>query len=750
MPLKKLVFKTGVNRDQTAYAGEGGWYSCNRIRFLSGFPQKIGGWAKASLTSYLGTCRTLFNWIPTPGYNYLALGTSSKIYIDNGGTLNDITPIRATFAAGTVSFTTAVSSTTVLVTTTTAHGGATGDYVVFSGSTDANGIPATSLNNVQFSITVVSPTTFNITANTAATSAGAGGGAAIVGYFYIATGFSTAASGTGWGAPVWGGGATALPGTLSVSTGGQFTLGTATSGLVVGQYVYISGTNTGTGSITGYTNGVPQTYRISVTNGTSTFTLTTTSGAALTTTAGSLTGLSVNVASSTGTGWGIASNTAVSVPLQYVYFASRYNAATNRTNLLFNIRNGKIYQWAVDTAFQVAPTTSPTNATALTGTSVPTQVGQILYDTYSGILMAFGATSYGAYANFDPLLVRWASQDDYTNWDPATPYTSTAGFLKLQTGSNILRAYSNLGEIIAFTESSLTAVTFVGGLDVFGQKLVSADVSVIGPNAISLKNNVYYWMGTDKFYLYNGRVETIPCTLRQHVFENINLAQAEQVVACSNERFFEVWWFYCSASSDTIDRYVIYNYAEECWYYGTCTDSTVPGLDLSRTAWSDSPLRQYPQAAGGASNYLYSQEYGVNADGVAMTSYIQSADVDIDDGDNFMLIRRIIPDVSFTGSTPVTGTPPNAPSVNMGFQLKTFPGSQPMVSNAEGQDFYDTAYSTNVTYDIYTEQLFVRGRGRQIQFYISSTALDVNWQLGAVRIDMRPDGRRGNTGSGQV
>ena len=652
MALQKLVFKPGVNRDQTDYAGEGGWYSCDRIRFLSGFPQKLGGWVRYSVSAYLGVCRTMFNWLAGPGYNYLALGTSSKIYVESGGTLNDITPIRATFAAGTVSFTTNTTNpTSVLVTTTTVHGAATGDYVVFSGAVAVGGVPAASLNNVQFEITVVNTTTFTITVSPGATSVGTLS-VGIIGYFYIATGFGTASSGVGWGAPPWGG------------------FGTTPT-----------------------------------------------------------------------TGWGIAATTAISVSLRYVYFATRYNSTTNFTDLLFNVRNGPIYYWAVNTSFQVAPAASPTNAIALTGTSVPAQVGQILYDTNAGILMAFGATAYGAGSTtFDPLLVRWASQDDYTNWDPAAPYTSTAGFLKLQTGSTILRAIPNLNETLVFTESSVTSVQFVGGLDVFAQKLISSEASLIGPNAICVRNNTYYWMGTDKFQIYNGRVETIPCTLRQHVFEDINFSQAEQFLAASNERFFEVWWFYCSANSTVIDKYVVFNYAEDIWYYGTCTDVTNPSMDLSRTAWSDSPLRQYPQGASGASNYIFDHERGCDADTAVMNSYIQSNYTDIQDGDQFMLLRRVIPDVSFAQST----TTSSQPYVNMGVGVTNFPGAAPMTLNQEGEPFSDSVTRTSTAVlDQYTTQVFIRGRGRQMAFRINSDSLGVNWQLGAVRIDVRPDGRRG-------
>lgn len=663
MPLTKLVFKPGVNRDQTNYAGEGGWWESNKIRFLSGFPQKIGGWAKASVTSYLGVCRSLFNWLPAAGYNFLALGTSSKIYVESGGSLHDITPLRATYTGASAPqdtdncFTTAVGSTTVTVTINT-HDAEDGDYVIFSGATAVGGVPAASLNDVQFLVSNTTANTFTITVDTAATSAATGGGTGITAFFYIHSGFATSASGVGWGAPPWGG------------------FGT-----------------------------VPT------------------------------------------TGWGIAAATAISTPIRLVYFASRYDVTTDKTDLLFNIRSGAIYYWVTDTSFAVAPAASPTNAILMSSiagaNSVPDQVGQILYDPQSGILLAFGATPYGGGSTtFDPLLVRWASQNDYLDWNPASSELSTAGFLKLQTGSDILRAIPNLDETLVFTERSISSVKFVGGVDVFNQTLISSSVSLIGPNAVISKNNVLYWMGTDKFFSYNGRVETIPCTLRQHVFENINWSQSEQFFAASNERFFEIWWFYCSANSDTIDKYVIYNYAEGeqgIWYYGDCTDG------LTRTAWSDSPLRQYPQGASGDDNYLYNHEYGTDAGELPMTAYITSNNFDLEpDGDKFMLVRRLIPDVSFLGSNTAAGV---SPTVDFTLYPRNFPGAAYMTANAEGQDFSRTVTQSSgstVTVEQYTNQVFVRARARQMGISIeSSGVLGVNWQLGAPRLDMREDGKRG-------
>ncbi len=653
MPLKKLIFKPGVNRDQTNYTGEGGWWECNKVRFISGYPLKLGGWLKYSVTAYLGVCRTLFNWLASPNLNYLALGTSSKIYIDNGGTLNDITPLRATYTGAsspqdTDNCLTPSAGSNIVTVNINTHGAVTGDYMTFAGVAAIGSIPATSFNGVQFYVTVVNANQFTITVDTLASTSSPAGGTGITAYFYIPSGNAVASGGTGWGAPPWGG----------------------------------SGT-------------------------------------------------------SPTTGWGIASATTISNPLRYVYFASRYDGSTNYTDLLFNIRNGSIYKWSVSPGF---PFPSG-NAVALSGTQVPQQVGQILYDTYSGILMAFGATPYGAGSPYtiEPLLVRWASQDDYTNWDPATPASSTAGFLTIQTGSNILRAVSNLGEILVFTERSVTSVTYSGSSDVFSQKLISSDMSLIGTNAVVVVNNVYYWMGTDKFFMYNGRVETIPCTLLQHVFNNINFAQGGQVVGGSIERFFEVWWFYCSSGATVVDKYVVYNYDENIWYYGDCTEG------MSRTAWSDSPLRQYPQGASGDDNYLYNHEQGVDADTLPMTSYITSNNFDLDpDGQKFMLVRRLIPDVSFAGSTTAAGV---SPTVDFTLYPRNFPGSAYMTSNAEGEDFsraVTQAPGSTVAVEQYTDQVYVRARARQMGVSIgSSGVLGVSWQLGSPRIDVREDGTRG-------
>jgi len=652
MPLKKLIFKPGVNRDQTNYAGEGGWYACNKTRFFSGFPQKIGGWALFTSSQYQGVCRSLFNWasgVASTLGNYVALGTNEKIYVATGPTLHDITPLRTiapNIALASTFVNTTSGSPTVTFTFAAVHNAATGDWLTISGVTGpVGGISSASLNT-EFKITSVpSTTTLTVTTNTNATST-TSGGVAGSGAFQIAIGSTISLSGYGWGIPSWGG-----------ST------------------------------------------------------------------------------SSPMTGWGVAAVAPLAVPIRLVYFDKYVD------DLLFNIRYGDIYYWNVDTTFPRAVTLT---ASGLPGvSSVPSQVTQILFDGNSNVLLAFGCTAYST-LTYDPLLIRWASQANFANWAPSDdPGISTAGYLRVQQGSAILKAINNYSEILVFTESSLTSLKYTGTFPyVFSQNLISANITLIAPNAIIAVNNVLYWMGHDKFFSYNGRVEGLPSTLRQHVFENINITEADQFFAASNERFNEIWWFYCSSGQSVIDSYVIYNYAEQLWCYGNCDDGMI------RTAWTDSPLNAFPQGASAGrdttvtpavyaqgDNYLYDHESGVDAGALPLPAYIRSADIDLEDGDKFVLVRRIIPDVSFTGS------PSSSAAVDMTLYPRNFPGDPYAAANAEGQTLpRSIAITTNVNQ--FTTQVFSRVRARQIAFEISSEDLGVAWQLGAPRFDGRTDGGR--------
>lgn len=613
MTLQRIQFKPGVNRDQTNYTNEGGFYECDKIRFRSGMPQKIGGWLRYGLFTLVGICRQMFNWVTTYSDNIMALGTSKKLYLEAGGNLVNITPLRTTFTTPATNncFQTTAGSRIVIV-NITGFGSSTGDFVTFAGATAVGGVPATELN-ADHEITKVSNNQFTITVATAATSTVAsGGGAGITAYFEIPIGSAYVSFGYGWGAGVWSRG-----------------------------------------------------------------------------------------------GWGSGAFTPVATQQRDWWFDNFYD------NLVANIRNGPIYYWAYTGTFS----TRAVELSSLSGAAdVPQEAMQILVSQGDKHLLAFGCTEYGG-STFNPLLIRWSTQDDPKIWTPLV--TNSAGFIQVPRGSSIVRAIPTRQEILVFTEGTLNSLQFLGTADVFGVQELSDNISIISPRAVTAVNNVVYWMGNDKFYAYSGRVETLPCTLRNHVFNNLNFNQTDQIISGTNEGWNEIWWFYPTANSNVNDAYVVYNHLERIWYYG----------NLERTAWLDTPLREYPQAVG--SNIMYNHEQGVDADTLPMTSYITTSDFDIGDGENFTLIKRIIPDVDFGGSN--TTANPN-PSVTMKMKPRNFPGA------AYGMSPSQAVIETQVNQ--FTNQIFLRARARQMGFEISSSDLGVQWQLGSPRLDGRPDGKR--------
>jgi hypothetical protein len=685
MPLQKLQFRSGVNRDQTNYTNEGGWNECDKIRFRSGYPQKIGGWLRYGLFTVAGICRQVFNWITTSSDNYLALGTSKKLYIESGQTLYDITPLRATFISPSTNncFTTVNGSKTVIV-TISGHGALDGDYVTFSGvAGPIGGIPQAEFN-AEFIATRTSSSSFTITTTTAASASTSGGGSAITAAFQIAVGYDGLTYGYGWGAGAWN----------SLS-------------------------------------------------------------------------------------WGSGAVTPVLLP-QRDWFLSNFD-----NDLVANIRKGAIYYWteANGTGTRATPLVT-TTINGVAPADVPDEVTQILVSQNDKHLLAFGCTPFGSIApEFDPLLIRFATQDQPNVWTPLV--TNSAGFLRVSRGSAIVCAVATRQEILVYTEGTLNSLQFLGTTDVFGLQELADNISILSPRAVVTVNNTAYWMGHDKFYAYGGRVETLPCTLRNHVFENLNYNQADQIVSGTNEGWNEVWWFYPTANSNINNAYVIYNHLEKIWYYGT----------IDRTAWSDSSLREYPQAltqtsftgslnnsttlnvtavtagilqvgsviegtgvaigtkitalgtgTGGIGTYtvnisqlvvqttmtadsiIYNHEQGLNDDTTAMESYIASSDFDLVDGDQFILTKRIIPDFNFAGSTAAL------PAVTMYIKPRNFPGNA--YSNVDSEQVIETSV------DVYTDQIFMRARARQMAIEIESTDLGVQWQLGSPRLDGRPDGKR--------
>ena len=656
MALSKLIFKPGINRDQTNYASEGGWYSMDKVRFRSGFPEKIGGWTVANQNAYTDAARSIFSWSTTDGSQLIGIGTNSRVYVGAGTVLYDITPVANTYNSGSTPSTDNCISTTsgsnLVTVTITGYGATTGTYVTFSGITGPTigGIPVSEMNTT-VQITYVTANTFTFETTTVASSTTSSqGGTAITAVFYMSAGFPITTAGYGWGTGTWGRGA-----------------------------------------------------------------------------------------------WGSSSTVPIFQPARLV-FQDKFN-----NDLVFNTTydtvsedGGDIYYWAYTAAFNTRAVLLSSIAGAV---AVPQKVTKILF-TPQGFLLALGCTNYDATASapdylgsYDPLLVRWSNVDadigpEPEVWQPTL--TNTAGFIRLQSGSRIVTAINTRQETLIFTNTSLTSLQYLGTQEVFGAQELSHNISIIGPNAVVGSNNITYWMGRDRFYTYSGRVDTLPCTLRQYIFTDINYTQSQLIFSGVNNKFTEIIWFYCSANSSEIDRYVVFNYLENIWYYG----------QLERTAWIDSGVFNNP--IGLDNGWVYQHENGTDdgqpngAAPLALDAYIQSADIDISDGDKFMLIRRIIPDVNFNGSettNPVTGAA-IVPEADVTVGVRNFPGAAISYTNEEGQTTTETV-ATTATVNLYTNQVFIRARGRQMNFKIESNTVGTQWQLGMPRVDARPDGLRG-------
>jgi hypothetical protein len=744
MPIQKLVFKPGINKEGTNYTNEGGWFDCDKVRFRSGNAEKIGGWTRLSNNVYQGICRALWNWGTLSGSNLLGVGTNLKYYVEQSGEYNDVTPIRQTFTHSTAVSTDNMFSTTngsnVVTVTLPNYGGVTNDFVTISGATAVGGIPAAELNG-EHQITYKSVTQFTFVTTTSATSTvAAGGGTAITAQFQVNTGLDVEIAGTGWGAGTWPSYvATTLTNPFTATSAGISTLTVTKTGhgLTTGDYVYFSSISADACGINRLV--LQKAFPVTVT-GANTFTISTIIG--------SNTYLTTSTAASGGTvtidtpvapvrGWGAAATVGIAQQLRL------WTNDNFGQELFIAPRGGAIYLWlpagqtypsgasgGFATRAQLLNTES--TAAGYLGQFVPNNTNQIIGSAIQRFVIAFGANPYdpgNANTAFDPLLVRWSDQENPYEWVPQV--TNQSGEYRLNIGSYIVCARSTRQEILVWSDAAIYSMQYLGPPYVWGFQLLQDNISIMGPNASITVNNVTYWMGTDKFYRYTGRVETLPCTLRQYVYQDINQAQNFQVYAGSVEGYNEIWWFYCSANSNIIDRYVIYNYLDDVWYYG----------NMSRTAWLDSGLRTYPMGADTANYRILYHENGVDdvsgLTPVALTAYVQSSDFDIGDGHNFGFVWRILPDLTFNGSTvnlpEVTMTV--LPRVNAGTAYGT--ADNPTVASTQN-------YTTRHTYAVqqFDGQVYTRIRGRQMAYRIESDGLGVAWQMGYPRIDIRPDGRR--------
>ena len=620
--LKKLTLKAGVNRENTRYTSENGYYVSDKVRFRQGTPEKIGGWTRISANFFLGVCRSLWNWVTLGGANLLGVGTNLKFYIEYGGTYYDITPLRASSTINNNPF--AGNGTTAVTVTDTAHGGVTGDFVTFSGAT---GTYATTWNQ-EYQITVLTVDTYTITV-ASAIPAGSYGGAAVVAAYQINVGPATALPVVGWGAGPWGSG-----------------------------------------------------------------------------------------------GWGVGTST--SYPIR-IWSQSNFGE-----NLVFGYRGGAIYYWDNATGLSARGVL----VSSLAGASdVPLMQNYLMVSDASRFVFAFGVNDYGSIVQ-NQMLLRWSDQEDIKMWTPAA--TNQAGSLLLSHGSKIVTALQTRQEIVVFTDSSLYSLQYQGPPVIWSSQLLGDNISIASQNSVAIASGVVYWMGVDKFYKYDGRIQTVRCDLLRYVYSDINLDQADQFFASTNEGFNEVWFFYCSASSSTIDRYVVYNYIENngqgVWYYG----------NMVRTAWLDSGLRNYPMAATDINNVVF-HEYGVDDNSTEVTTainaVIETAEFDIEDGDRFGFVWRILPDITFNGSTGAS-----SPQVTMTLIPMQNAGSgYTSPQSTAGTSYASIQRIATAPIEEFTGQVYIRVRGRQMILKIESNQIGTQWQLGSPRIDIRQDGRRGNS-----
>ena len=702
MPLQKILLKPGVNRENTRYTTEGGWYQSDKVRFRQGTPEKIGGWARISVSIFQGLCRSLWNWITLANLNLLGIGTNLKFYLENGGNYYDITPVRAA-AVLSNPFATTNLSTTVTV-TDVAHGAVNGDFVTFSNVATVGGLD---LNN-EYQITLIDVDSYTITAASQASSTvAAGGGTTVQAVYQINTGLAFEVPLTGWGAGAWNAGSWGFGGTSSAALR------------------LWSQSNFGEDLILGFRGGPIYYWDASFGLAPASFTITIAAPAVVTSTVSLLDNTPVIL---TNTGYPSALPTGLTVGTTY------YVKGTGGTTFNLSATPGGAAITTTGTqsgTHYILPNAIP--VTSLAGASgVPVIQNFLFVSDVSRFVFCFGTNDpLSATPNaIDPMLIRWSDQESVVDWTPSA--TNQAGSIRLSHGTQIITAIQTRQEIVAWTDSTVYSLQYLGPPYVWGVQLLGDNISILGQNAVAQASGVVYWMGTDKFYSYDGRINTLNCDLRKYIYQDINLTQNQQCFASTNEGFNEVWFFYCSANSTAIDRYVVYNYLENTWYYGT----------MNRTAWLDSGLRDYPIAAyplTGATGNVVNHEFGNddNATGTpaAIDAYISSSEFDIGDGNNFAFVWRMLPDLSFSGSD-ASPTPQVTmtlyPMVNSGSGTGT-----PVAANVDKL--------TGAQYTItegFTGQVYTWVRGRQMILQIGSNQLGTAWQLGATRIDLRQDGRR--------
>jgi hypothetical protein len=696
MPLTKLQFRPGINREVTDYTNEGGWFDCDKVRFRFGFPEKIGGWQKFSNLTFLGTCRALHPWVSLEGERYIGTGTNLKYYVNEGGGYFDITPIRETTASGDVTFSASantlaanVSNSATEITLTSVSGFPSTGFVKINSEiilyAAVSGSQLTGCVRGQFSTTAAAHTSGNsVTCATITVNDTAHG---------------------------------ALENDFVTFTGASSLGGAITANILNQEYQVVHVEDANTYYITARTVSTISEITISGSlNETPVFATTSDSGNGGSSVVGAYqinTGLDTTV---TGTGWGAgtwgrgtwgsASSLAVQGAKLRIWSHDNFGE-----DLIYNVRDGDIFYW---------DKTNGTNTrgvalSSLAGSNyAPTIAKQVLVSDRDRHVIAFGCDSQDNPGVQDPLLIRFSDQESLTEWE-STPLT-TAGDLRLGSGSEIVSAVETRQQVVVFTDTSLYAMQFLGPPFTFGIQLISENTTIVGPLTAVAVDDQVFWMGRTEFYMYNGSVQRLPCSVRDYVFDDLNINQLEKITAGLNAENTEIWWFYPSSSSSENNRYVVYNYQDGSWYYG----------NLARTCWIDSGIEKNPVAAS-TDNFLYNHEIGFDDGSVspatAITAFVESSPLDLGDGQQFTFLSRMIPDIDFRNSSAP------APIADITTNVR---------------NYVDGTYTRTVTSEIgsSTEQVNLRLRGRQFTVKVTSDETGVGWRLGSLRYDIRPDGRR--------
>lgn len=727
--LGKIKLQPGINRDTTAYTNSGGWFDSDFIRFRNGLPEKIGGWTRiyANQTALIGKCRKLYDWSDLVGTQYLACPTNIKFYVDNSASIIDITPIRRSVTLGTDPIATTNTSSTITITDVN-HGAVIGDYITISGSSNVNGILATQINKNLVVSNVINANAYSVITTGTATSTGSGGGSNVSVKYEFHPGISATVTFAGWGSGPWGG----VSGSYGWGYGPDTTVTTYYSGLwTVDNY--------GEDMIAcprDLTNGYALGNNpISTANTSNTITVTQANHGFASNTAVIIGGVNASIGGVPTTQLNGTHTITVVNSNAYTFTVTTASAGitadTGGTDSIVYVSS--IIYWDVTDADGPAVSISQLGS-AYAKSYLPYVATEVMVSDQNRQVVAFGCNPYDVNQKQDKMVIRWSDSNDPTNWDIADT-TKTSGEARLSTGSYIITAIQNREEILVWTDTALFSMTYVGPPGGYGVNFIGSNFDIIGPNSKIVTGSVAYWMGSNNFYYYDGKIQPMPCTIRDYVFLDISKDDGDKVYCSADSGNNEIIWFYPSESQGgtpglrEVDRYVVYNYIEQAWYYGS----------MSRTAWIDRSSHPYPRAVS-TDGYLYDQESGFD-DGSTnpvspINAYVQSSPVEIEDGNEFLFINRVVPDITFRNSTTNNGT---QPIVKFTIRPQDYPGAA--IGAGDERNVQRNSAAT-LTVNRFTDQVFTRLRARSVILRVESDVTGIAWRLGTPRFDMRKDGRR--------